>query len=132
MGLVHVARLHSTGFDLMPENTETKYHFGCLSLSPIKKTDLEFGSIAGKRNIKATEAGRLFGGLKMGSLCHVVGTGASSEEFRHHTYYYTFLETKQTLCNELPPNGTSNAIISRQLSGDTESRAVVSESVRYS
>lgn len=67
-GLVHVAHLHSTGFDLMPENTDTKYNFGCLSLSPIKKTDLEFGSTAEKRHIKAREAGRLFGGLKMGSL----------------------------------------------------------------
>lgn len=60
-----------------PGNTETKYHFGCLSLSRLKKTDFKFGSIAVEGNIKDVETGSVFSRLKMGSLCHVVGTTAS-------------------------------------------------------
>lgn len=70
----------------------------------------------------------MFNGLEMGSLCHLVGTKASLGEFKAHTYYYTFLETKQVICNELHPNGTSDTVISRQLSEDADSRDVVSES----
>lgn len=43
--------------------------------------------------------------------------------------YYTFLETKQVFCCEVPPNGTSDTVISRQLNGDTDSGDVISESV---
>lgn len=62
-----------------PGNTETKYHFGCLSLSPFKKkkNNFKFGSIAVEGNIKDVETGSVFSRLKMGSLCHVVGTTAS-------------------------------------------------------
>lgn len=47
-----------------------------------------------KTNTTAREAGSVFSVLKLGSLCHVVGTKASLREFKDHTYYYTFLETK--------------------------------------
>lgn len=62
-----------------PGNTETKYHFGCLSLSQFKKkkNNFKFGSIAVEGNIKDVETGSVFSRLKMGSLCHVVGTTAS-------------------------------------------------------
>lgn len=45
--------------------------------------------------MKAREAGSVLSEPKMGSLCHVVGTKASLGEYRDHTYYYKFLETKQ-------------------------------------
>lgn len=69
-----------------------------MSLSPIKtkKTNLDLGRLmkTEKTNTTAREAGSVFSVLKLGSLCHVVGTKASLREFKDHTYYYTFLETK--------------------------------------
>lgn len=81
---------------------------------------------------KGGEAGRVFSGLKIGSSCHVVGTKASLGEYKDRTYYYTFLETKQVFCNKLYPNGTSDTVISRELSGDTDSRDVNSDSASCS
>lgn len=45
--------------------------------------------------MKAREAGSVLSEPEMGSLCHVVGIKASLGEYRNHTYYYKFLETKQ-------------------------------------
>lgn len=64
----------------------------------------------------------------MGSLCDAVRAKASTGEFKDHTYYYTYLETKQVFCYELRLNGTSDTVISRELSEDTDCRDVNSES----
>lgn len=66
--------------------------------------------------------------LKMGSLCHAVGSKASLGEFTDPTYY-TFLDSKQVFCSEVHPNGTSDTVIRKQINGDTDSGDVVSESV---
>lgn len=44
-------------------------------------------------NTKNEEAGIVFSWLKLGILCHVVGTQASLGEFKGNTHYHTFLET---------------------------------------
>lgn len=80
---LHLSGLH---FDAK----KYKMFFGMFVIFPIKKNVFKiriwvYCLQKEKTDTKAREAGNVFSRLKMGSLCHVVGTKAFWGEFRDHT-----------------------------------------------
>lgn len=72
-GLAYVVRPHSSGFHYDAKKYRDKISFWMFVTFPNSKTHLELLKKE-KTKMKAREAGSMFSGLKMGSLCHVVGT----------------------------------------------------------